>query len=62
MGQRPPSLSIGYRVCSDPSDISILKSGTPDEALAKEFYKQYCILNEINPDRLSLPNGALTLV
>ena len=42
-------------------DIVKIKSGTPDEPLATEFYNYYCSANGIDIETLGEPAGALTL-
>ena len=56
-----------FHYLSDAQSVQILKdavkvkAGTPDEALARDFLAHYCNLNNVNPDDVWKPDGALTL-
>ncbi|MBK5252426.1 MAG: hypothetical protein JJE29_07325 [Peptostreptococcaceae bacterium] len=41
------------------SRISIIKSGTKEEKISKEFYEYYCKIKGLNADDIAEPNGAL---
>ena len=56
-----------FHYLSDAQSVQILKdavkvkAGTPDEALACDFLAHYCNLNNVNPDDVWEPDGALTV-
>jgi 3-methyladenine DNA glycosylase/8-oxoguanine DNA glycosylase len=54
-----------YRYISDEQaanilrDIAKLKSGSPDEELAQEFFEYFCKINKIEPESLLELSGTL---
>lgn len=40
-------------------DIAAIKRGTDDDHLAQEFYRYFCNINSLDPDKLGDPGGAL---
>ena len=53
-------LQVHIFVCGELSLIHILKAGTKDEELAKEFLDYFCKINAIKFDDLPVLEGALT--